>query len=229
MKNNKLGRVLRTIAIILIGTTAAANVLGGVGKVCAAFMTRQFPPLWALLDYQWLYQVIMVATLVAGLAGVWTVIGLARGGDKVVRNAIVVLLLAMLVAGVNVYASLMLREKAAPTDMRLYFMIFTLVFISLTRLPGLRDRVDFSKNAPPLDKATSAGLAAIMAGLVVLFVGVWAGPSHMHAGENWVSVLQLPLTLTGGGLLAGGLALLVNVGVSIFRQEATKSIMAPDG
>lgn len=219
MKNNQLGRVLRTIVIILVGLTAAFNLLGGIGKVCAAFMTKNFPPLWSLLDHQWLYQLIMVVTALAGLAGIWTTIKLLRGGEHVVRNAVFALLAAIIITAVNVVASLSLRGKAAPADIRLYFNLFTLAVVLLSRLPGLRDRIDFSRHAPPTDRLTSAGLASIVAGFGVLSVGVWAGPSHMYMGENWIDVLQAPLTLTGWGLVAGGVAVLLSIAISIYRQE----------
>ena len=54
--NDRKGKALRTIAIIFMGLTAAMNVLGGAGTVCAAFLTKQFPPMWVFMDYQLLYQ-----------------------------------------------------------------------------------------------------------------------------------------------------------------------------
>jgi hypothetical protein len=223
MKNNRLGRVLRTIIIILVGLAAATNVLGGIGKVCASFMTRDFPPLWSLLDYQWFYQLIMFATTLAGLAGVWTTIRLVRGGQHVVRNAIIVLVTAIVVTAANVIVSLSLRGKAAPSDMRMYFNIFTLAVVFISQMPALRDRIDFSRTAPPADRLTSAGMEAIVAGLGVLGVGLWAGPSHMYQGESWISVLVVPIILIGGGLITGGLGALGAVVISIYRQENARS------
>jgi hypothetical protein len=77
--NDKTGRTLRIIAIIFMGLTAAMNILGGIGTVCAAFLTKQFPPMWALLEYQWLYQSLMITTIIVGIAGVWATIVLIRG------------------------------------------------------------------------------------------------------------------------------------------------------
>jgi hypothetical protein len=228
MQLNTLGRVLRTIALILIGLTASFNVLGGIGKVCAAFMTRQFPPMWALLEYQWLYQVIMVVTLAAGLAGIWAAIQLARSKPKALQFTIMALLAAIVITGINVFASLSLREKAAPSDIRLYVNLFTLGFLLILQLPGLRERVSFTKDAPPIDRSTSGGLAAIAAGIVVLTVHLWAGPSHTYMGTNWVDVLILPLMLVGWGLVIWGAILLSKVVVAIFKEEFTSRKPALD-
>jgi hypothetical protein len=219
MKKDSLGRVLRTIALILIGTTAAGNVLGGVGKVCAAFMTRDFPPLWALLSFQWFYQLIMVLTLLIGVAGIWSVIQLVRGGDQALRNAFLILIVGVVILSINVAVSLSLRGKAAPTDMRLYLTLFTLLFVAITRLPGLRDRVKFSKDAPPFDRSTASGLVSIVTGLVVLSTPVWAGPSHTFMGQNWVNVLLAPIILVGGGLLLAGAVTLSRTALAIYREE----------
>lgn len=228
MQSNSLGRVLRTIVLILVGLTASFNVLGGIGKVCAAFMTRQYPPMWALLEYQWLYQVIMVVTLAAGLAGIWATVQLVRSKPKALRFTMLALLAAILITGINVFASLSLREKAAPSDIRLYVNLFTLGFLLILQLPGLRERVTFTKDAPPIDRTTSGGLAAIAAGMVVLTVHLWAGPSHTYMGTSWVDVLILPLTLVGWGLVMWGATLLTKVAISIYKEEYTSSRPALD-
>jgi len=80
--NDKTGKTLRIIAIIFMGLAAAMNLLGGIGTVCAAFLTKQFPPMWALLDYQWLYQVLMIVTIIIGIAGVWGTIILTKGKEN---------------------------------------------------------------------------------------------------------------------------------------------------
>lgn len=219
MTDDKLGRVLRTVAIILISLTAAMNILGGVGTTCAAFLTKQFPPMWPLLEYQWLYQIFVVVTTLIGLVGVWATIRLVRGGDKALRNALIVLVLGVVIGAIHVYTSLTLRGKATPADVKLYLNILTLVYFLLLFLPGIRERVHFTKDASPIDRSTAGGLAAIMTGAIVLSTHIWAGPSHTFMGDNWVFVLQGPLTLVGWGLLAVGAALLFRVMLSIFIQE----------
>ena len=69
MTRDKTGNTLRTIAIVGMGLTATMNIVGGIGTVCAAFLTKDFPPMWSLLEYQWLYQVLMIVTILLGLGG----------------------------------------------------------------------------------------------------------------------------------------------------------------
>jgi hypothetical protein len=226
MKNDKLGKILRTITIILVGLTAAMNILGGVGTTCAAFLTKQFPPMWALMDYRWLYQLFVIATVAIGLVGVWTTIGLARGRKNAYRDTLIVLAAGTLVGAVHMIASLALRGKAVPANVKLYINALTLVYALSLRLPGLRERVTFSEESAGADRATAAGMAAIVSGFTVLSVSYWAAPSHTYAGENWVYVLRTPIYLTGGLLLVAGFILLARVVLDAYRQEAAANSSA---
>jgi hypothetical protein len=223
MQKDKLGRVLRTAAVIMVGLAATMNILGGIGTTCAAFLTKNFPPMWALIDYQWLYQTFVVVTVIVGLAGAWTTYCLARAGNNALQRATIVLSIGTLVGIVHVFTSLSLRGKATPADVKLYMNILALVLLLVLRMPGLRERVNFGKGAPPADRTTAAGMAAIITGLVVVTTPLWAGPSHTYMGENWVFVLQWPLILAGLGLLAAGAALLVKVGMAVYGQEMNPS------
>jgi hypothetical protein len=64
-----LGKTITVVAIVFMGLTAAMNILGGIGTVCAAFLTKQFPSMLELLDYQWLYQIVMIVTIAWGWRG----------------------------------------------------------------------------------------------------------------------------------------------------------------
>jgi len=220
MKSDRLGKILRTAAIILVGLTAAMNILGGVGTTCAAFLTKQYPPMWALMDYRWLYQLFVIVTVAIGLVGVWTTIGLARGRKNAYRDALIVLAAGTLVGAVHMIASLALRGKAVPANVKLYLNALTLLYALILRLPGLRKRVTFSEQSDGADRATAAGMAAIVSGITVLSVFYWAGPSHTHSGDNWVYVLQTPIYLAGGLLLVAGLAQLARAVLEAYRQEA---------
>ena len=202
--NDKSGRTLRIIAIVFMGLTAAMNILGGIGTVCAAFLTKQFPPMWALLDYQWLYQSLMIATIIVGIAGVWATIVLIRGRATAYRNALIVLVIGTILGAVQFYASMTLRGSATPANVKFGINAITLLFFLLLKLPGLRDRVDFSKPGDEETQATTAGMTAVVTGLFVLTTSIWAGPSHSIVGENWVLVLQGQLVATGILLTIGG-------------------------
>ena len=74
------------------------NLPGGIGTVCAAFLTAKYPPMWPLLDYQWLYQTLMIVTIVIGLLCIWSTIALARGGKRNYRNALILLVIGTILS-----------------------------------------------------------------------------------------------------------------------------------
>ncbi len=203
---NTTTRILRAVAVVFMGLAAAMNILGGIGTMCVAFFTRNYPSMRELLDYQWLYQALTVVTIGIGVACVWSIMELARGWKHAHRNAIVLLLLGVIASGVHVYASLALRGRAVPADIKFYVNTAVLLLFIVLKLPGVRQRVDFSKPAPDADRATSGGLAAIIVGAVVLTTELWVGRSHVFQGQNWVRMLHAPLILTGAILILGGLA-----------------------
>lgn len=214
-----LGRILRIVAIIFMGLTGAMNVLGGIGTVCAAFLTKQFPPMWALLDYQWLYQALMIVTILIGLAGVWATIRLAKGGETVYRDAIIVLVVGTAVGAVHYFASMALRGKAAPANVKLYLNILTLLLFLMLKLPGIRDRVDFGRPTDAGVGQTAAGLTAIIVGLVVLTTSVWVGDSHLYEGVNWTHVLGEFLAGSGLALVGMGGLILSQLGINRLKVE----------
>lgn len=209
--NNVSGKILRVIAIVLMAMTAAMNILGGAGTSCAAFFTKNYPPYWVLIkpvDYRWLYQSFVITTLAIGIAGVAITLGLVRGGKHAYRNAMIVLGIGTVLNAIHYYTSLTVIGKAAPANVVFYINIFTLIFFLLLLIPGLRDKVDFSKGGKSADKTIGGGLAAMISGAVILSTPMWVGASHVYMGSNWVDVLALPIYVSGTILILGGLALL---------------------
>ena len=83
------------------------NLLGGIGTSCAAFLTEQYPDYMALIDegMQWLYQGLVITTVLIGLAGIWVIIELIRGKQNAFRNALIVLVIGTILAGIQYYFS----------------------------------------------------------------------------------------------------------------------------
>jgi hypothetical protein len=81
---DKTGKTIRIVAIILLGMTAAMNLLGGIGTTCAAFSSNvgYRMAFKEIMDYRWLYQILVVTTILIGLAGIWGLIKLVRGGSN---------------------------------------------------------------------------------------------------------------------------------------------------
>jgi hypothetical protein len=216
---SKSGRALKIIAIILMAMTAAMNLLGGSGTVCAAFLTKQYPPMWPLLDYQWLYQTLMITTIITGIAGIWATVKLVRGGETAYRNALIILGIGSALGLTQYVASQIIRGAATPANMKFFTNFVTLIVFLLLRLPGLREKVDFSESSN--SKGTNGGLAATVAGIIILSAFLWVSPSHTYMGDNWVLVLEMPLLISGSILTVGGLIVFTWSLLSTFRETST--------
>ncbi|MEN8242118.1 MAG: hypothetical protein ABFS17_09370 [Chloroflexota bacterium] len=212
----KSGKGLKITAIIFMAMTAAMNLLGGAGTVCAAFLTKKFPPMWDLLDYQWLYQPLMILTIITGIAGIWITVKLVRGGEKVYRNALIILVVGSVFGLTQYVASQLIRGASAPANVKFYVNFVTLLIFLALRLPGIKEKVDFTTSSS--SKGTTGGLAAFVAGIIILSTFIWAAPSHMYMGDNWLMVLELPLMISGTALTVGGLVAFISGLVSSMKD-----------
>lgn len=202
--SEKSARTWKIIAIVFMGFTAAMNILGGAGTVCAAFLTKQYPPMWVFLDYQWLYQPLMILTILTGIFCVRSTTTLIRGGKNVYRTALIVLVIGTILAGTQYFASMAIRGKGVPSNIKFYINLATLVLFLVLGLPKLKEYIDFTKPARKVDKTMAGGLAAFISGIAVLTVFIWAGPSHTYQGVNWVEVYTVPILVSGLLLTFGG-------------------------
>ena len=219
--NDKLGKVLRMLAIVFMGLTAAMNLFGGAGTTCAAFLTKDFPPYWVLIkqDIQWLWQSFVILTILIGIAGIWAVVQLVRGKGNAYRTTMIVLVIGTIVNGIHVYASNNYLGNIMPIIVVFLTNLITLVLFLILGIPGLRERVNFTKTNDSSDNELAAGMAAIVVGVVTLTMPIWAGLSHMYQGENWVNVLQLPINIAGTVLTLGGFFIVLRVALELFSRE----------
>lgn len=224
MQTNKTGKTFRIAAIILVGLTAAMNLLGGIGTTCAAFFTKEYPPMWSLYKFQWLYQAFVVIGILVGLAGIWTVIKLVRGGKTALRDTLIVLAVGAVINTIHVIASLSLRGAAAPANVVMGLNVLTLLFMLYLGTPGMRQKVRFDQEADRSERTAASGMAAIIVGLVVVTTPIWAGPTHMFEGQNWVDVLLAPLYFTGAALVLIGVNRLVRLAVELRQSQANQPI-----
>jgi hypothetical protein len=212
--SSRTGRVLRVIAIVFMALTAAMNLLGGAGTACAAFLTENYESMMPLMDYQWLYQALTIITVAIGLLCIWSTVALGRGKENAYGRALILLLIGTILGGIHMYASLQLRGKAVPANMKFYPNVIALVLLLVLGLPGLRERVGFSRAAGGAagsneDGIIAGGPAAVVAGATVLTTELWVGASHVFGGANWTHVLRMPLLVWGTALIMVGLALLL--------------------
>lgn len=223
MQTNKTGKIWRVVAIILVGMTAAMNLLGGIGTTCAAFFTKKYPPMWALYDFQWLYQLFVVATALVGLAGIWSLVKLLRGGANAYKNTMIILGIGAVINIIHVIASISLRGKATPADVVMAINVVTLLVLLYLGTPGMRKQVGFDQPASRNEMSAAGGAAAIVCGMITLTTPLWAGPTHMFAGQNWVDLLIAPLMLAGTALLALGVSRLGRLAWEACQAQADQS------
>jgi len=214
-------KVLRISAIVMMGMTAAMNLFGGAGTYCAAFSNNigYRMAFKALMDYRWLYQIVMVTTVLTGIAGVMALIKLIRGKPGVYRFTLIVLAIGTVLGGTQFFASLILRGAATPANVKFFINLATLLLFLSFLLPGIKDKVDFSQPMEKAEKDSTAGMVSILVGITALTIFAWAGPSHTYFGENWVYVLEIPLLVVGTTLTVGGFITVLRAMLNIFSEQ----------
>lgn len=219
--NGVFGKILRIVGIIFFAITTLMNLLGGIGTSCAAFLTDQYPNYQALIDQgmQRLYQGLVVSTVLLGIAGLWVVVALVRGKSNAFRNALIVLAIGTMLAGIQYYFSQQLFGKAAPANMKFYINLITLILFLIYLIPGVSRVVNYSKYDQENDGDAAGGLSAITMGVLLLTTPIWAGPSHSFQGENWVDLLRSELYLGGIFLIGAGMVLLAWPVINVLRHE----------
>jgi hypothetical protein len=219
-------KVLRGIAVTLMGIAVAITLLAGVGTTCVAFGAENYGSMAALVPYKPLYQALVVISLAVGIWGIPMTVSLVRGGEKAYRNALLVLLLGTISAGIQMGVSQSVRGASAPVNMRFFITLFTLAVFLLLRLPPLWHRVDFAQPMRGGSTGASAGTALIVCGIITLTTPLWVGPTHVSPlGENWVSVLQTPLMVGGSGMLLAGLVLLLAAVSQVFKRARRMAVV----
>jgi hypothetical protein len=229
---NKTGKIIRIVAIIMLGFTAAMNLLGGIGTTCVAFSNNVGYRLAfkEIMDYRWLYQLFVVVTIIIGLVGIWGMVKLIRGGRTVYRNALIILVVGSIFGGVHYFTSMTLRGEAAPANVKFFLNLLTLVIFLALTIPAISKKIDFTSPGGKSEMRTGVGMAAIVAGLATSTVFMWAGPSHTFFNENWTYVFYVPLMIIGLGLITGGIIILVKTIAEITTQPVgTMELIASHG
>lgn len=226
---DKSGKIIKIVSIIIFGLTSAMNLLGGAGTSCVAFSNNigYRMAFKELMDVRWLYQGLVITTVALGIWGIWATVKLIRGGPSVYRTALIVLVVGTALGAVHYFASLGLRGKATPANVKFYLNVVTLLIFLALNLPGIRNKIDFtSKGSGKAEKTASAGMAAIVIGIIILTVFEWAAPSHSLNNQNWVYEFYAPLMVSGITFFVGGLGTLIWSIFSILNQEIGQKNLA---
>ena len=204
-----MGRVLRFIGIVLMGLTSAFTILGGVGTTCVALGAENYPSMAGIAPFKWLYVIFVIVTTAIGVMMVRATVLLIRGRKNAFRYALISLVLGVLVGVIHIIASRSLRDASMPVDAVTYTAVLTLVVFLLFRIPGIWQRVDFSKSKKA-DNQNAGGAAAIVSGTLALSIQYLMASTHtMNGGINYAGAFNLSMTVIGWGLMFFGIKLII--------------------
>ncbi len=191
-----MGKFLRFLGILTLGMSSVLVILSGVGTSCVALEPTAYEGMEAIAQYQWLYVFYVLSFIALGIYGVRTTIRLVKGKAKAEQEALIMLVASTLIGILHMATSRALRGSSMPLDFIVYALIFTLALFLIFRLPGIREKVQFDRHGDN-SSAAAGGMTAMVAGLLVLSVPMWAGPTHIFNGQNLAAAFH-PFTLGSG-------------------------------
>ena len=211
---------LRFIGILFMGITAAVTLLGGVGTTCVALDATKYDSMKAIANYQWLYIAYVVIGVALGVLGIQATIQLILAKKGAEKSALWILVSGVVIGVIHILTSRALRGSSLPVDGVVYINVLSLVIFLLFQLPKVREMSLFKTETA--DDATAAGgMTAFVAGLLVLSVQMWAGPTHLLEGINYADTFHNAMLGIGSILVLGGLAL---VSKALLTQPTSKPV-----
>ncbi|MBC8504662.1 MAG: hypothetical protein ISR58_00245 [Anaerolineales bacterium] len=210
-----MGKFLRFIGILFLSISALFNVAGGAGTTCVALNPKGYGPKFAAIaNFQWLYILYVLVTVAFGVMMVRAVVLLIKGRDNAYRYSLISLIGATVVGVIHIITSRALRGSSMPVDGVVYATVLTLIIFLIFKIPGVWEKVDFTK-AKKKDSETAGGAAAIVTGSLSLTIQFMMASTHTINGINYGDAFNLTMSVVGWGLIIAGMGLLA------------KSIFAP--
>jgi hypothetical protein len=208
--NSIFSKILRFLGILLMSLTAAFTILGGAGTSCAALLPDKWDSMAPLAQFQWLYILYVIITIAIGVLGVRAVVKLVKGHNDGYKAALLALIAGVLIGGLHIYTSRMLRGSSMPVDAVVYMTVLTLVFFLIIRIPPIWIGVDYSK-APRKEKKVSAGVSSIAAGVFCLTIQYFMAATHTWSNVNYADAFHATMILSAVVCSLVGLALVIPV------------------
>ncbi len=208
--NSFFAKFLRFIGIVSMALTGGFTLLGGIGTTCAALAPAKYDSMKALAPFQWLYILFVLLGIAIGIWGIWATIKLVRGLPDSYRMSLQALVAGVLVGGLHIYMSRMLRGKSMPVDAVVYTTVLTLIIFLLFKIPAIWQGVDFAK-AKASEGKTAGGAASILVGLFTLTVQYTMGATHTWGGVNYADAFNTSMTMIGIVLLLLGVGIFISV------------------
>jgi len=231
MKNTVI-KILRGVAIALLGLAVVMTLLGGIGTTCVAWNAEKYGPKYAnFVPYKPVYQNLVYLSIAVAIVGGIVTYALLRREKWAYAGALVTLVGCLGAAGIQMYYTSTLKQvsffRTPPTNMRLYIAALALLLFLLLKLPGVWNYADFNRPwKGPGSWTTPTGLSMLVAGVATLTTPIWAGPSHMLDGYNLVYVLDAPLLIGGWSMTLVGVGLLLAAGLRLSVQRTQADSLA---
>lgn len=218
-------KIVRFLAILLLGLTAALTLLSGIGTTCVALDAAQYHSMKALAEYQWLYILYMLAAIATGILGIRATIRLSKSRKNALRSSLWILVFGTALGVIHMVTSRWLRGSSMPLDFIVYFTILTLIFFIILQIPSVKDWAELEKPADT-PAGTAGGMTAIVSGMLFLSVQMWAGPSHFMDGVNYADAFHLLMQISGGLLTLIGIALIARANLSPATSSSTETTIS---
>jgi len=203
-----LAKFLRFIGILFMSITAAFTLLGGVGTSCAALFPTKWESMAPLAPFQWLYILYVLLTVAIGVMGIRAVVLLIKGTTNSFKATLTALIAGIVVGGIHIATSRMLRGSSMPVDGVVGVTVITLIIFLVLRIPGVWKGVDYSK-APKKEKTKAGGAAAMVAALMCFTIQFTMGSTHTWNGVNYADAFNTAMSISGIGLFLLGIVLFV--------------------
>lgn len=193
--NSVIAKVLRFFGILFMSLTAGFTILGGAGTTCAALLPTKWDSMAPLAKMQWLYILYVIVTIAIGVFGIRAVVKLVKGHKDAYKTTLITLIAGVLVGGLHIFTSRMLRGSSMPVDAVVYMTVLTLVIFLILRIPPIWRGVDYSK-APKKEKKKSAGAASIVVAIFCLTIPLFMASTHTWNGINYSNAYNTAMLLS---------------------------------
>lgn len=203
-------KILRGIAMALMGLTSVFTILSGAGTSCVALAAEKYGPKMSLIaPYKWVYILFVVVTLAIGIMGVRATVLLAKGKSNGYRYSVIALVLGLIIGVIHMLVSRGLRGSSMPVDGVVYFTVLTLIVFLIFRIPALYEKIDFTKSTKKDNNRNAAAFTLVLSGIAVLTVPLWGAATHtfIPGGMNWANAWPVQTSITGILLTLAGVGL----------------------
>lgn len=204
-KRTLLGKILRILAIVFLGLSAAMTIIGGIGTSCVAFAAENYPEFAMLVPYKWLYIFFVLSQIAAGVLSIRAIILLIKSTENAYKSTVISLALSLLFGIIHVAASRILRGASMPADVQVYLAGLALLLFLIFRIPWFWEQIQFSQHKDDASSGTATGLAAITSGILIATSYLWAAPTHTFGDINYAADFIVPLGIIGGILVLLGI------------------------